>query len=40
MRPLLATSTAIDWLNEKIGNVCNILVLAACLVSAVNAMIR
>lgn len=40
MRPLLAMSTAIDWLNEKVGNVCNILVLAACLVSAVNAMIR
>jgi TRAP-type mannitol/chloroaromatic compound transport system permease small subunit len=40
MRPLLAVSTAIDWLNEKVGNVCNILVLAACLVSAVNAMIR
>lgn len=40
MRPLLAVSTAIDWLNEKIGGVCNILVLAACLVSAVNAMIR
>ena len=37
---LLAISTAIDWLNEKIGNICNILVLAACLVSAVNAMIR
>lgn len=40
MRPLLAVSTAIDWLNEKVGNVCNILVLAACVVSAVNAMIR
>ena len=40
MRPLLAVSTAIDWLNEKIGSVCNILVLAACIVSAVNAMIR
>ena len=40
MRPLLALSAAIDWLNEKIGNVCNILVLAACVVSAANAMIR
>ena len=40
MRPLLAVSTAIDWLNEKVGNVCNVLVLAACAVSAVNAMIR
>jgi TRAP-type mannitol/chloroaromatic compound transport system permease small subunit len=40
MRPLLALSAGIDWLNEKIGNVCNILVLAACVVSAANAMIR
>src|ERR1700748_288987 len=40
MRPLLAISTAIDQINEKIGYVCNLLVLGACLVSAVNAMIR
>src|SRR5262249_53780629 len=40
MRPLLAISTAIDRLNEKIGYVCNLLVLLACLVSAGNAMIR
>jgi TRAP-type mannitol/chloroaromatic compound transport system permease small subunit len=40
MRPLLAMSSAIDLLNEKIGYVCNFLVLAACLVSAGNAMIR
>jgi TRAP-type mannitol/chloroaromatic compound transport system permease small subunit len=40
MRPLLAVSAAIDLLNEKIGNICNLLVLAACLVSAGNAMIR
>src|SRR6201987_2496975 len=40
MRPLLALSTAIDLLNEKIGNICNLLVLLACLVSAANAMIR
>jgi TRAP-type mannitol/chloroaromatic compound transport system permease small subunit len=40
MRPLLAISSAIDLLNEKIGYVCNLLVLAACIVSAVNAMIR
>ncbi|MBR0845513.1 TRAP transporter small permease subunit [Bradyrhizobium liaoningense] len=40
MRPLLAISTAIDRLNEKVGNICNILVLAACLLSAANAMIR
>ena len=40
MRPLLAISTAIDRINEKIGSVCNILVLCACIVSAANAMIR
>ena len=31
MRPLLALSTAIDQLNEKIGYICNFLVLLACL---------
>ncbi|MEH2535329.1 TRAP-type mannitol/chloroaromatic compound transport system permease small subunit [Bradyrhizobium sp. AZCC 1588] len=40
MRPLLALSAGIDLLNEKIGNLCNFLVLAACTVSAGNAMIR
>jgi TRAP-type mannitol/chloroaromatic compound transport system permease small subunit len=40
MRPLLAFSRTIDEINEKIGYVCNILILLACLVSAVNAMIR
>jgi TRAP-type mannitol/chloroaromatic compound transport system permease small subunit len=40
MRPLLALSATIDQINEKIGYVCNILILLACLVSAVNAMIR
>ncbi|QPF87411.1 TRAP transporter small permease subunit [Bradyrhizobium genosp. L] len=40
MRPLLALSQAIDKLNEKIGTICNLLVLLACLVSAGNAMIR
>jgi TRAP-type mannitol/chloroaromatic compound transport system permease small subunit len=40
MRPLLVVSAAIDQLNEKIGYVCNLLVLLACLVSAGNAMIR
>ena len=40
MRPLLALSNSIDWLNEKLGGVCNWLVLAACVVSAGNAMIR
>ncbi|MGN1285368.1 MAG: TRAP transporter small permease subunit [Bradyrhizobium sp.] len=40
MRPMLALSQAIDRRNEKIGYVCNLLVLIACLVSAGNAMIR
>src|SRR5262249_36014171 len=40
MRPFLALSTAIDQLNERVGNICNFLVLLACLVSAGNAMIR
>src|SRR3954468_24096805 len=40
MSPLLALSNGIDWLNEKLGSVCNWLVLAACVVSAANAMIR
>ena len=39
MRPLLALSTAIDLLNEKIGYICNWLVLFACVVRA-NAMIH
>src|ERR1700730_14867095 len=40
MRPWLAVSAAIDQINEKIGYLCNFLVLAACVVSAGNAMIR
>jgi TRAP-type mannitol/chloroaromatic compound transport system permease small subunit len=40
MRPLLTLSTAIDELNEKVGYICNLLVLLSCLVSAGNAMIR
>ena len=40
MRDLLAFSAAIDRINEKIGFVCNLLVLLACLVSAGNAMVR
>ena len=40
MGPLLALSNGIDWINEKLGGVCNWLVLAACVVSAANAMIR
>lgn len=40
MRPLLAFSAAVDWLNEKIGYICNLMVLLACVVSAGNAMVR
>src|SRR6201999_1898997 len=40
MRPLLAISTAIAQLTEKVGYICNFLILLACLVSAGNAMIR
>src|SRR6195256_58873 len=40
MRPILAISESIDWLNQRLGDVCNFLVLAACVVSAGNAMIR
>ena len=40
MRPLLALSNAIDLLNQKLGTICNFLILAACVVSAGNAMIR
>src|ERR1700679_1186416 len=40
MRPLLAISATIDGINEKIGYFCNFLVLAACIGSAGNAMIR
>jgi TRAP-type mannitol/chloroaromatic compound transport system permease small subunit len=40
MRFLLNFSAGIDVLNEKIGVVCNWLVLLACLVSGGNAMFR
>jgi TRAP-type mannitol/chloroaromatic compound transport system permease small subunit len=40
MRLLLSFSTLVDALNEKIGNICNWLVLLACIVSAGNAMVR
>jgi TRAP-type mannitol/chloroaromatic compound transport system permease small subunit len=40
MRPLLSLSSAIDLLNEKLGVICNFLILASCVVSAGNAMIR
>jgi len=40
VRELLVLSRGIDWLNAKIGAVCNFLVLLAVLVSAGNAMSR
>lgn len=40
MRLLLGISRAIDDLNERIGFICNLLVLLAVLVSAGNAMVR
>jgi TRAP-type mannitol/chloroaromatic compound transport system permease small subunit len=40
MRPLLGLSNAIDLLNQKLGDICNFLILASCVVSAANAMIR
>ena len=40
MRPILAISEAIDWVNQKLGVVCNWLVLLACIVSGGNAMVR
>jgi len=40
MRLLLSFSALIDALNEKIGVLCNWLVLLACVVSAGNAMVR
>src|SRR5947199_4717359 len=40
MGTLLAVTNSVDLLNEKLGGICNWLVLAACIVSAANAMIR
>jgi TRAP-type mannitol/chloroaromatic compound transport system permease small subunit len=40
VRGLLAVSSFIDWINEKVGFVTNLLVLLACVVSAGNAMTR
>jgi TRAP-type mannitol/chloroaromatic compound transport system permease small subunit len=37
---LLRVSQGIDWLNESLGRVANILVLLSCVVSAGNAMVR
>ena len=40
MRFLLSFSNFIDTTNERIGDVCNWLVLLACVVSGGNAMVR
>jgi TRAP-type mannitol/chloroaromatic compound transport system permease small subunit len=40
MRLLLPVSSFIDIVNEKIGAICNWLVLLACVVSGGNAMVR
>ena len=37
---LLRVSRLIDWVNDRLGVVANWLVLAACLISAANAMSR
>jgi len=40
MKSLLSFSTAIDALNQKIGAVCDWMVLFACIISGGNAMVR
>lgn len=40
MQALLRISGAIDWLNDRLGRLANILVLLCCMVSAGNAMVR
>ncbi|MET0537859.1 MAG: TRAP transporter small permease subunit [Xanthobacteraceae bacterium] len=40
MEPLLKLSRAIDFINDRFGEVANWLVLLACLISAGNAMSR
>jgi len=40
MGVLLSFSNAIDKVNEKLGAICNWLVLLSCLVSGGNAMVR
>lgn len=40
MRGLLAFSHAIDVMNERIGRLCDWLVLLSCVVSSANAMVR
>src|SRR5690349_6275884 len=40
MSGLLAISRAIDWFNERVGKAMTWLVLAAVLVSSINAVVR
>jgi len=40
VKPLLAFSHAVDWLNQFLGKICDWLVLLSCVVSAGNAMVR
>jgi len=37
---LLRISEAIDWVNDRLGSLANVLVLLCCGVSAANAMVR
>jgi TRAP-type mannitol/chloroaromatic compound transport system permease small subunit len=40
MKPLLAFSRAVDWLNEHVGKLSYWLILAAVLISTGNAVVR
>jgi TRAP-type mannitol/chloroaromatic compound transport system permease small subunit len=40
LRELLRISEAIDWVNDRLGSLANVLVLLCCGVSAANAMVR
>src|SRR6516165_9106651 len=40
MQALLKFSAVVDWVNEKIGVLCNWLVLWSCIISGGNAMVR
>jgi TRAP-type mannitol/chloroaromatic compound transport system permease small subunit len=40
LQGLLRISNVIDWLNDRLGSLANILVLLCCAVSAANAMVR
>jgi TRAP-type mannitol/chloroaromatic compound transport system permease small subunit len=40
MQELLRLSGWIDWLNERVGRVANLMILLSCIVSASNALIR